>query len=317
MHEMKISEEDPPLSVLIVVRNGRDFVGEAVQSLLAQTFVNFELLIVNDGSEDDTGDIIDGFAAVDPRVQVFHRPYEGVTAALVFGMSICRGNYIARMDADDVSHPDRLRKQYEYMKNNPDVVALGTEVEMIEEGGRSLGVYGHAITHEEIYQKLLTGDGAALSQPTVMFTKKAYLAVGGYNLEFKTTQDLDLFLRFAEYGKIANLPDVLLQWRQHSRSINRTKTNLWVKYRRMAVRRVIERIGADGYVNAYFPDGPTPHLPRTTMEYAGMAMRNNRLHTAAALYTRAIFNNENISGGIKGILRVLIKRFLSFLNIIM
>ncbi|MBC7927693.1 MAG: glycosyltransferase, partial [Bryobacteraceae bacterium] len=186
----------------------------------AQTVQNFEVIIVDDGSRDGTAALLRRFAYADSRIKVFTQQNAGQAAALNAGLRHARTELIARIDADDVALPARLEKQIAYMRAHPDVVALGTGVRVIDSAGWPIGIEINLCDHAAIERQLLAGIGGALNSPSSMFRTAAVRLVGGWKPESASAQDLDVTLRLAEVGRLANLPDVLTQYRKHLSSAN-------------------------------------------------------------------------------------------------
>lgn len=201
------------LSIVMPVFNAERFVGSAVASLLGQTHTDFELLIFDDDSSDRSAEIVESFH--DPRIRLFRKAHAGHTVWLREGVELARGELVARMDADDVARPQRFEKQLAYLSRHPECVALGSEILMVDPAGRPIGVRGVPLRHEAIEAELLLGRGGALVHPTAIFRREALLAVGSYRPEFEPAEDLDLYLRLAEKGRLANLRDTLLEHRLH------------------------------------------------------------------------------------------------------
>jgi glycosyltransferase involved in cell wall biosynthesis len=205
------------------VYNAEAFVGQAVDSILTQSFDDFEFIIINDGSTDGTAEILEDRARRDARIRLVTRPNTGYTKALNEALSLARGQFIARMDADDISLPTRFQKQVDHLKAHPDCVLVGSRIMTIDPFGLPLYEPNHKLVHDEIEQQLLAGVGWAIVHPASMMVRDQISALGGYREAMEPSEDLDLFLRLAERGKIANLPDVLLQYRQHVKSVNHTR----------------------------------------------------------------------------------------------
>jgi glycosyltransferase involved in cell wall biosynthesis len=210
---------DPLISVLMPVYNAERYVTEAVESILAQTFCEFEFLIIDDGSTDRSRILLEDLAARDSRIRFFSRANTGYTQALNEGLALSRGTFIARMDADDVSVPTRFEIQLAYLRAHPDCVAVGTGVLLIDPDGQPLCGWAKSQSHEEIDRAHLGGQGGAMVHPATIFRRDTLLAIGGYRVEFEPAEDLDVFLRLAERGRLANVPDVLVHYRQHMRSV--------------------------------------------------------------------------------------------------
>ena len=208
----------PAVSVVMPVYDAEAYLGLALDSILAQTFLDFELIAVDDGSRDGSRALLERCAARDPRVRVIVRPHAGVSATLNAGLALARGALIARMDADDVAHPERLARQVAHLRAHREIVALGTEVEVIDPQGWPIRTLGVPLDHDAIDTALLRGRGEALVHPVAMFRREALEAVGGYRGAFDHAEDIDLYLRLAERGRLANLPETLLQYRHHLRN---------------------------------------------------------------------------------------------------
>jgi glycosyltransferase involved in cell wall biosynthesis len=199
------------------------YIDDAIESILRQTFSDFEFLIIDDGSTDNTVRAIQKHAQQDSRIRFFPMKHEGYVAMLRFGLSQARGSLIARMDSDDVSLPDRFARQVEYLKSHPDCVVVGSQVILTDPYGTPVESPEHPITHEQIENDLLSGSGWAIVHPAAIMRKEAVDAVGGYDRNLELCEDVDLFLKLGERGRLANLPDVLLHYRQHPTSVNHTK----------------------------------------------------------------------------------------------
>lgn len=210
---------EPVVSILIPVFNGVDTVEESVRSLIEQTFDDFEIIAVDDGSSDGTGALLDDMARQDRRLRVLHLPHAGLIPALNAGLAECRGGFIARMDADDICHADRLRLQVELMRAQPEVSVCGSLVKSFPpedvKGGflKYEAWLNSLVTHEEITRDIFVE--SPLAHPSVMMRADDLRAVGGYR-EMGWPEDYDLWLRFHAVGKrFAKVPEVLLYWREH------------------------------------------------------------------------------------------------------
>ena len=215
----------PPISVLLPAYNARRFIAAAVQSILDQTFTDFELIVIDDGSTDNTKKILQGFADKDPRVKLISRPNTGYVTALNEAIAMARGEFFARMDADDISLPTRFEKQVAYLRENPDVVLLGTHVAQMDGAGAVIGpMRDVAFGHERIDAALLRR-GWPIVHPAVMMRADAVRKVGGYVVEFCPNEDHDLFLKLGEIGRLENLPEVLVHYRKHAASESTIKSD--------------------------------------------------------------------------------------------
>jgi hypothetical protein len=208
----------PRVSVLLPVWNGEPFLEQAIESMLRQTFSSFELIVIDDGSTDRTAAIAEEFASGDERVRVLRRPHEGLSPTLNAGIAAARGEYVARMDADDISAPDRLQKQVAYLDAHPACVAVGAWIEVVDEAGRHIGLKTYVTTHDEISAALLRGL-PAIAHPTVVARRDVLRGAGGYDARRYPSEDLDLWFRLAGRGELANLAETLLQHRRHKAAI--------------------------------------------------------------------------------------------------
>lgn len=207
----------PEVSVLMAVRNGMPHLPLAVASILDQRDVELQLVVVDDGSDDpDTAEFLDGLSA-DVRVDVVRQAPSGLAAALNHGLGVCRAPIVARMDADDVALPGRLAAQVSTLRMREDVVMLGTQ--MVRFGRRRRSAPSRLpLEHDEIMAGLLAGEHV-LCHPTTAFRRDVAQEIGGYWKQ-GVAEDWDFYLRMGERGRLANLPDVLLEYRFHGDSIN-------------------------------------------------------------------------------------------------
>ena len=208
------------LSVLLPVHNCRRYLAAAIASISAQTHRDFEFLIVDDGSTDGSAAVIDRAAAYDPRIRVIRRPNTGIVGALNDGLAAATGEFIARMDGDDLAEPERFAAQLAYLTARPDCVAVGSAVWFIDPAGAVLDLYSPPLGHAAIEEQLLCGNGGALIHPALLLRRSAILAAGGYRREYDRAEDLDLFLRLTRQGTLANLAAPLLRYRLHAASTN-------------------------------------------------------------------------------------------------
>jgi glycosyltransferase involved in cell wall biosynthesis len=213
----------PCVCVLLAVHNGEKYLYQAVQSVLDQTFSDFVFLIIDDGSTDGSPQILREFVAADPRIQVVTQAKAGLTRTLNRGLKLAESEFIARMDGDDVCLPGRLEAQVEFLRTHPDVSLVGSNIEFIDPQGCPIGLKpGLILEHEKIDADLLR-KGWPIVHPAAMMRRSAVMEIGGYNEAYATNQDHDLFLRLAEHGRLANLPAMLLKYRQHFDSISLAK----------------------------------------------------------------------------------------------
>jgi glycosyltransferase involved in cell wall biosynthesis len=213
----------PLVSVILPAHNARRYLAEAVRSICDQTFTDFECIVIDDGSTDSTAILLAYLARKDPRIKISRLQCGGIVKALNVGLQQAVGQFIARMDADDISRPERFARQVDYLRKHPQCVAVGSRVQLVDPFGSPLWETSPELAHERIEARLLAGDGQGMVHPAVMMRRDAVMTVGGYRREYQWAEDLDLFLRLARVGRLANLPEVLLEYRQHLRSVNRNR----------------------------------------------------------------------------------------------
>lgn len=208
----------PPVSVVLPVRDGAPFLEEALRSLVAQTFADFELIVQDDGSTDDTPEVLRAFARADPRVRPASGPARGVAHAANAAARRARGDLLVRMDADDVCRPERLERLVALAAEHPDVDWFGSRTRYVprEAVGPGLARYetwlNGLLTHEEIHRERFVE--YPLAHPSTAVRRGLWLRLGGYR-QGPFPEDYDLFLRAAAAGaRFAKHPEVLLDWRE-------------------------------------------------------------------------------------------------------
>ena len=229
----------PMVSVLVPVRDGARFLRAAIESVLAQTLKDFELLIVDDGSQDETPEIVAEAARRDPRIKALSQPRTGLVAALNRGIAAARAPLIARLDADDIALPERLARQTETMEREPGLGLLGSFAEEIYEQGRALRTRKPPVSHAALVAALQCGNPFVHS--TVMFRYHLVRALGGFRAALEAAEDYDLWLRVAERARVGNLPETLVQYRTHPQSVTGRKEVRMAFSVRLARRAAAER----------------------------------------------------------------------------
>lgn len=207
------------------VYNTEKYLEEAIQSILDQSYINFEFLIFDDGSTDKSADIIKKFKNTDSRIRAFFsETNHGYVEHLNRGLDMANGVYIARMDSDDISLPNRFEEQLKYLKANPDVQVVGSLATIIDQEGKELNKELRHIHPETLWwQSFFTNP---LSHPTVMIRKSIFVESGYYDPEKIPSEDYDLWTRILAKGKIANIPYFLLKYRSHDASISHMNKNV-------------------------------------------------------------------------------------------
>ena len=231
----------PCLSVILPVYNAEKFLCDALDSLCTQTFADFELIAVNDGSTDSSQQILARYSDQDDRIKVINQENHGLIYALNKACHDATTPYLVRMDADDICLPERFEKQLTYMEQHPECVALGGRVTLIDDEGYKIMDMGTHLTHEEIDREHIHGRGGAIIHPAAIIRTEAWKKIGGYQKEFKHAEDLDLFLRLAEVGELANLDTLVLYYRQHLESVGYSHREAQFLLAQKAVRAAVER----------------------------------------------------------------------------
>lgn len=204
------------VTVIMAVLNGLPYLQQAIDSILNQTYQNFEFIIIDDGSTDDTREYLNSLN--DERIKVIHQDRQGQGAARNIGINMCKTEYVAMMDADDISADNRLEKQLNYLHRHPDIGMLGTQIGYISSGSRSGFSPFLPNNHEAIAKHLLLGQHA-MCNASIMCRTKILKNVGGYRIG-ELGEDWDMFLRMSEKTRLANLNEILYLYRIHPKSDN-------------------------------------------------------------------------------------------------
>jgi glycosyltransferase involved in cell wall biosynthesis len=227
----------PLVSVLTPVYNGRSLLPRSAAELRAQLVADFEWIVVDDGSTDGSGDWLEGLG--DPRIRVLRQANAGVTAALNRGLEAVTAPLVARHDAGDGCHPERLARQLERFAAEPELVLLGCRVRRLDPAGELLGLSEVVCEHEAIRSGLLRIN--LFQHSATMMRREALQRVGGYRPFFRCSQDLDLFLRLSETGRVGNLPQALSDWVLDPGSISFRQRRIQATYAEIARRCARER----------------------------------------------------------------------------
>jgi glycosyltransferase involved in cell wall biosynthesis len=211
----------PRVSVLMPVRNGARWLSEAVESVLAQTLSELELLAVDDGSTDETPEILARYAAGDSRVRLLRPGSGGLVAALNSGLAAARAPIIARLDSDDVALPHRLERQVFYLERHGEIGLLGSWAYRIDEAGRLAGRLAPVVDSDDLRQVLIRSNPFIHS--SVVFRAALARDLGGYRAAFEAAEDYDLWLRISEAAEVANLSEPLIEYRVHAANVTNRK----------------------------------------------------------------------------------------------
>ncbi|KAM3115014.1 glycosyltransferase family 2 protein [Phormidesmis sp. 146-33] len=212
-----MSHPTPKVSVVMSVYNGSQYLREAVDSILNQTFTDFEFIIINDCSTDSTWPILIEYADRDSRIVLLHNERNlGLTKSLNKGLSLSKGKYIARQDGDDISFLDRLSQQFDYLEMHPEVGTIGTAVELINPQGSKIGEDYPPSEHERLEAAFLFNN--PMHHSTLMSQSALMQSIGGYNETFLRSQDYDMFWRLSRQSRLENISRILLKRRMDDRS---------------------------------------------------------------------------------------------------
>lgn len=216
---------NPVISVLMPVYNADKYLAKAVESILKQSLSNFEFIIINDGSTDKSSKILQHYAKQDSRIRLLSRENKGLVATLNEGIDIVKTPLIARMDADDIALSDRFLIQKKYLDNHPEVLCVGGGCRVIDGKGRYL-INADTKTGYETVEKLALQGRTPICHPTAMIRTESVKKVSCYLMKDWPAEDLALWLRLSEVGKIDNVPEIVLEYRIHEQSISSSNHEL-------------------------------------------------------------------------------------------
>lgn len=271
----------PRISVLLPVYNAESFLRDAIDSVLSQTFSDFELLMLDDGSTDNSAAILREYEAKDPRVRVFFRRNRGLAFTLNELIGMARGELLARMDDDDICLPSRFEKQIAFLDAHPDHVLVGGWIEQMNEAGQPIGTIRSPTAHEGIDEANSKGH-CSVWHPTAMMRKSSVLAIAGYDVNLENAEDIDLWLRLAEVGKLANLETAVLKYRLHGASMSAKNRDKQLANTRLACVHAWARRGVNGHfdaVNYWRPGSDTASRHKFALRYGWVAWNNNYRET--------------------------------------
>lgn len=206
----------PSVSVVMSVYNGSEYIDAAIKSILNQTFKDFEFIIVNDGSTDDSLKKIQSYK--DSRIKIISQDNKGLVASLNTAIAASITDNIARQDADDISVNNRLQAEYDAMHNNPEVVLLGSSIITIDENSKVLNQHKVLLNNSELKQELLVR--SPFAHGSVMFNKDAFIKAGGYKQNDWPAEDYGLWVRMANHGGFMNIDEPLYKYRENTQGIS-------------------------------------------------------------------------------------------------
>jgi glycosyltransferase involved in cell wall biosynthesis len=229
----------PRVSVVLAVRDGAPWVGEAVRSVLGQTLTDLELVVIDDGSTDDTPQTLASF--LDSRLRVVRRPPRGLTPSLSEGVSLARAPLIARLDADDSAMPERLARQVAFLDAHPEIGLLGTGATEVDARGQEVRRVVPPAADPDIRRALIRRN--VFVHSSIVMRRQALASAGSYDATFPVAQDYDLWLRLARVTRLANLPEPLVRLRllpgrvSATREVDRLRAEARVRWRELRAGR--------------------------------------------------------------------------------
>lgn len=212
-----MNNKDLLVSVIMPAYNAEKFIGEAIESILNQTFKDFEFIILDDCSTDKTWEIIQEYSKKDERIiPVKNEKNLKISATLNRGIEMARGKYIARMDADDWSYPLRFEKQIQYLEDNPDIILLGSFIEIADSKMIKLNTRNYPLSDKYIRSTLMKY--STFAHASTVYKRKQAVECGFYNIYLYDSEDYDFYFRMGMLGKLANIPEILYRVRTHKLS---------------------------------------------------------------------------------------------------
>lgn len=226
------------VSVLMPVYNAEKYLAEAIDSIISQTFKDWELLIINDGSTDSSKSIIETYT--DARIHYIENDTNlGLIETLNKGIQLCKGEYIARMDSDDVALPERLALQVQFMDNNHDYVLCGTNAIVIDSAGQATGKVVNPSNNTFLQISLLFTN--PFIHPSIIMRKKA-LANNLFDKKWIYVEDFELWTRLANRGKVANLEQTLLKYRWHNSNVSNIYSEIQEDFKNRIIKQQLEKL---------------------------------------------------------------------------
>lgn len=280
----------PAVSVVMGAYNCPRYIPYAIDSILHQTFRDFEFLLINDGSTDSTPEILQQFARRDNRIRIVHAPHGGIVAARNLGLAAARAPLICSMDQDDIALPDRLARQFAFLQQNPDVHVVGGWHETMDNKGRPIRIVHSPLHHAEIDANHIRGH-TSIAHSCTLYRTAAARAAGGYEPRSELAEDLDLWLRIAERGHLANLPHVVLRYREHAASASSRRHDRQLAAMKDSCLRAAARRGIPPHPLETEQWRP-PNTRRGRLEYdllqGWRAFNNGHPHTARVFAAKAL-----------------------------
>ncbi|MEM7130817.1 MAG: glycosyltransferase family A protein [Chloroflexota bacterium] len=297
------SDTQPLVSFVMGVFNGEAYLPQALGSIFQQTYENFECIVVNDGSTDNTLAILNGFQ--DPRLRVIDNEQNvGLTRSLNIGLAQARGGLIARHDADDLSHPNRLERQVAVLNANPGCILVGSSYEVIDTNGTILDTVEMSLTDTALQNELAQWN--CYCHGSVLMRQDVLRKVCGYRESFPVTQDYDLWLRMAEQGKLLAIAEPCYQYRIDPKAISQSKLHLQLVYDNLARKLSEERrtVGQESEIPAdvlaAYPPTPEQLITRIRRTVYLYYLSGKQTHASEALQEADFFYKKHMASAPEG-----------------
>lgn len=230
------------LSVIMPVYNTERYLRKAIESVLNQTFKDFEFIIIDDCSTDSSLKIIEEYVRKDRRIRVLHNCCNlNVARSRNKGVKTARGKYIVQMDSDDVSFPERIKKQFRFMEDNPKVIVSGGAMELIDQNSKRLGIKRFYLKDQDIRKHIFFH--CPFSHPATIIRKDLFNKAGAYNSRLNVASDYDLYFRLGRLGRFANLQDVIIQYRIHPANLTNKRHSEMKKCALLIKKKAIREYG--------------------------------------------------------------------------
>jgi len=240
-------------SVITPAYNAEKYIAEAIESVQAQGLETWEMIIIDDGSTDGTREIVAKFAAADPRIKLIQNNHGGVSHARNTGVKQAKFEWIALLDADDVFCPNKMKKQFEALANDPDVALWGTYAYNIGEDGKIFDVCEDGPTSHAAFQLLRKSAGiVSLKASSALFRAELFHQLGGFDSQYDSSEDAELWNRMAEHGSVLVLPEPLVLYRFHANSISVRKMRFQYDFTRFLRARNKRKLMGEDLILADF-----------------------------------------------------------------
>jgi len=300
----------PIVSVNIPIYNCASYLKETIESILNQTFQDFELIMCNDGSTDNSLEIAQSFAANDSRIMVITRENLGIVATRNELLEHSRGKFIAVLDCDDVALPHRLALQVKYLEEHPEVVCVGGDSRLIDNKGRYLTTLVHLRGNEAINESVLAGNGA-ITHSCAMMRTDVLRKIGGYDPERNFSEDLDLWLRLGECGKLENIAEPVSNFRLHAKSASELNGLKQRQVAKLACEAAAKRRGIACQYSSnelWRPASDANSKHKFMLQYGWWAWINKEYKTAVIYGLKAIMAKAQNKDGWKLLACALLKK---------